>query len=554
MQEILDLLNNIIGEGRDMLLFDEYQVTSAMLRVLGYDTNRLMYGKLDSVEVIVKYAILGAVGLTPRIASLREELMEDLSERHRALHQALLNGHFGVFDVTQIPRLGELSAVDSTSESRTPFFLDNAIRTNETAMSFRRNLARGVVGWIFEDRGLSLLVSLGQLDNDGAALIEEASQQWPRDGRRESTEVVRDILSALVDPTYSYRRSRSRGVRGVRRSLYNATDDEQRWFWQRIGGTLVNELRTATDDPIALRRRSGKIKRLRWIREWMALSSPGGAPAEKEQMADLVDFVRRLRDERVGLMIQRYDFNARVDSKICEQKLSLATVLGAFGLRPDGTLIHFDEEKLARQPASLLLLDDDHPLWAALPRAAPIAAARQWAADTPLKESSAATEVETAWHRLTVEKRWLATFFAPDKEAELVTPSQPWYDELLHAFTTIYDGAILDTPLDGLGLTTPGTVVRISKTLRGLELEVPDDGRFRVRDLPSREEDILAAKGYGGITHRRLVDRLGLLAREWRVRRCGIDPATLDAAPAEGKGAVLLKEGLNELAAFFEVE
>jgi hypothetical protein len=540
-QETLKLLDDIFNTGWSTLLTTEYFLTHDVIRSLGYAPEEVLYHRRDVGELIVRYFMLGGTILTPQQAVAQTEVKVRLATKARKLCDTLLAAPFGLYRVVADAARDELEIYDALRDGP-PVFVDSAIHTAKHAPRFAGDRAEGVVGWRFEHEQRRYLLVLGQLGKDGTKLLEDLSAEWPATDRHASAEVIGDILSALVDPRFEHRRiarsrkgsSRLRAGRSgealVEEAVRDATHD------------LLRQLHGSNGEPITLTGRAGSIRQVRRFRERVA-----GAESSEERAA-LVDFVRRLRDELVTDTIKSVGRNGPVDAKLCERQVPLVRVLAVFGLRPDGTIERLAEEDLARGPSALLLVPDDHAVWAAVHRSAPIGAARRWVAEHPETEASA--EVEAAWRRYLTEQRWLATFRSAEG-TDVGVRLTPRYGELLHVFQALFDPAVREAPLDELDLGKGG-LTRLTKAMTWMGRKIPADGRFRVRDLPDDEPRLLCAKGYGYATHDRLVDALALLASQWRPRRAGIDPATLDRAPRDGAVREILKEGLDELAVLFD--
>jgi hypothetical protein len=545
--DLLDELDRVIRVGRDVLVQTEFAASMAALRALGFDVVAVQSGNPRGVELLFRYMILGATELTPRLRMVRAEIRAELDPSGRELHDRVLAAPFSVWDVFKDPLANERVVIDAAGLGPGQAPIENVIRMTDRPLRYDGVKAAGVVGWLLQHQGLTFLLALDQLDTAGAAYHEAAAGEA---GRSPETK-TRDVLLALVDPRDEYGRGPIKPWAPDAITARGDAGGTLRSMARGVGRILVAQLHGAGDRAIVSPGRGHPVTRVRWFRERIA------TVVGPRDMNDLVDFVRRLRDARVSELLLRYERGQMVTAARCEALVPISELVGAFGLRPDGALAdaHAGDDALRRRPASLLLLDDGHALWNDVHPAAPIGLALDWTKASP--RSAEARAVAAAWGRLRAEERWLATF-RPVAGNDFATDLAPRYEDLIHAFASVYDPAVLETPLGELDLGPRGGAKRLVAALTEAGAPVGDDGEHRVAALPAAEPALLRLKNYGGTTHRHLVESLHRLASEWRWQRAGLraqpaqEPAAEPAAAEPPDGPTLLKQGLDELAALFD--
>ena len=256
-----------------------------------------------------------------------------------------------------------------------------------------------------------------------------------------------------------------------------------------------------------------------------------------EAVQGLVERVNTVRHGILSYLL----YGAPPDTQSVESFLPLDAVLERFGVTSDGALCDgpgdgnlLPAAVLGVPPAALERLGVDPML--------PVASAVRAAEDAPERSESAA--ILEAARTLEGEQRWLAFEAAWRRDNEGISVGAR-YSRQIEAFMAIFDGDVLEEPLDHIGLE--------SRTLQRLRSGWLSQGRApldAVGDLPQTLGVLVKTPGVGKVTWERLTDALWSHAHEWRTLRARLHPNRARPIAERAPEAVVdLTEGLEELSA-----
>ena len=397
-----------------------------------------------------------------------------------------------------------------------------------------------LVGWLLHHDTQSIFLGMWRLRPEGLRALERAAKSLPQKNDNDFWKTLApDLLRSIVDPKglNKLERPRAESARSAKTPEAGQAGGLPPAHRDFINRSFALSLTSAWKLPIRFQKKGWELSEIRWFREQVASALTAD---ERERVMGMIrlGLEQNLRKMRSGFFT--------VDLPKC---INLEEAIAPFGLRTDGAFALLDEEALQRRPLSLLMLPDDHPIWADVHPFAPMRIALVWAENHAGTGTVAA--VETAYKRYLMEERWLETCRSGDSNqpSRRITPA---YEEIRHALAELFHPAAIDVPLSIIDVDRAS----FSRLIRALPHAAgrpePERG-WHIRDLPEDSFVLLETTGYAKGTHDRVADGLLAYARIWRARCAGIDPAELDRLDAPPKARETLREGLDEIASLFEL-